>query len=86
MAELKSKSQPEDVSTFPRDLDWSRKNSIILAIGVFLLAIGYIILAMVNREGSNVAGRISPFLIFFGYIVIIGSVLAGGKTKDRPEE
>jgi hypothetical protein len=82
MAEIEEKNSSDTHKDLPQDLDWSQKNTIILVAGILLLAIGYVMLAFVDREASNIAGRISPILILSGYVVVISSVLAGGNSKD----
>ena len=80
----KFESAPEPA--FAQDLRWSRKNTIVFAAGVGALAAGYVFLALARRDISALAGRLSPFLIMVGYLIVIGSVLIDDKRGDQKED
>lgn len=53
---------------------YTRKNYIIFAIGVLLIALGYVVMA--NGETTSVQSvTIAPIMLFLGYIVVIPAAL-----------
>jgi hypothetical protein len=55
--------------------DFGSINILLLVIGLFLLAVGGVILTLANETASNFAGYLSPFLLFAGIILIVISFL-----------
>lgn len=53
----------------------SRKNVTMFVVGIFVAALGYILLTQTNPAGNNWASYISAFSITIGYIVVALSLI-----------
>ena len=51
-----------------------KKRTIIFAVGLFLLVVGFLVLNQANPAADNMAGKVSPLLILGGYGVIFWSL------------
>lgn len=59
---------------------FGRTNWLLLAGGLLLLAVGFWVLTLADDRASNLAGRLSPFLILGGYgLVFISLILRAPK-------
>lgn len=58
-------------SIVEKNREFEKTNYILIAIGISLLIIGYVLLAFVNSDASNFPGYLSPFIIFISVLMII---------------
>lgn len=55
---------------------FGRTNWLLLAAGLALVVIGFFVLSFADERASNLAGRISPFIILGGYgLLFVGLIL-----------
>jgi len=54
---------------------FGRANWILLAVGLVLLVVGFVVLSMADERASNLGGRISPFLILGAYALVFVSLI-----------
>jgi len=54
---------------------FGRVNWLLLALGLVLLVVGYVVLSMADERAANLAGRLSPFLILGAYGLIFVSLI-----------
>ena len=68
------KTSDQGQSPSPRD-GFGRANWLLLAMGLVLLVVGYVVLSMADERAANLAGRLSPFLILGAYGLIFVSLI-----------
>jgi hypothetical protein len=62
----------------------SKRGKKVIGIGIFLLAIGFLVLTKTDPQGQNFASIISPFLIIGGYVTIaVGIILPDKKVTSN---
>ena len=54
----------------------SKRGKIIIATGIGLVIIGFLVLTKTNPQGDNWASIISPFLLIGGYITIAIGIIS----------
>lgn len=54
----------------------SKKGKIIIAAGIGLVIVGFLVLTGTNPQGDNWASIISPFLLIGGYITIAAGIIS----------
>lgn len=57
------------------DTRWTKTNWLLMALGVATLAIGFVILAMVDARAQNFAAHLAPITILGGYALIFVSIV-----------
>ncbi|MFA5780154.1 MAG: hypothetical protein WC947_08445 [Elusimicrobiota bacterium] len=54
----------------------SKRGKIIIATGIGLVIVGFLVLTKTNPQGDNWASIISPFLLIGGYITIAIGIIS----------
>lgn len=54
----------------------SKRGKIIIATGIGLVIVGFLVLTETNPQGDNLASIISPFLLIGGYITIAIGIIS----------
>jgi len=54
----------------------SKRGKIIIATGIGLVIVGFIVLTKTNPQGDNWASSISPFILIGGYITIAIGIIS----------
>ncbi|PIU83213.1 MAG: hypothetical protein COS68_05285 [Elusimicrobia bacterium CG06_land_8_20_14_3_00_38_11] len=54
----------------------SKRGKIIIAVGIGLVIVGFLILTETNPQGDNWASVVSPFLLIGGYITIAIGIIS----------
>lgn len=71
------------------DFPLQRKNYILLAIGVFMIFLGFVLMAtegFIDATEFSLSLYVSPFLIIGGFAEIIYALLVKGKTEASDSE
>ncbi|MBU2575361.1 MAG: hypothetical protein KKH28_14935 [Elusimicrobia bacterium] len=65
-----------------------KKGYIVLAFGLALIALGYVLLKKVDPAGENIYAKLSPFALLAGYLLIPAALYmrkgAAPKDSDPP--
>ena len=54
----------------------SKRGKIVIAVGIGLVVIGFLVLTKTNPQGDNWASILSPFLLIGGYITIAIGIIS----------
>ncbi|MEW6557310.1 MAG: hypothetical protein AB1349_08145 [Elusimicrobiota bacterium] len=54
----------------------SKRGKIIIAAGIGLVIVGFLVLTKTNPQGDNWASIVSPFLLIGGYITIAVGIIS----------
>jgi len=64
---------------------WTKSNNLLLAAGLGLLVLGYILLGQGNWD-SKIALNVSPVILVLAYLVVIPLSIIFYKKNDKEEE
>ncbi|MBN1384295.1 MAG: hypothetical protein JW983_05380 [Elusimicrobia bacterium] len=54
----------------------SKRGKVVIAIGIGIVIIGFLVLTKTNPQGDNFASSLSPFLLVGGYITIAVGIIS----------
>jgi hypothetical protein len=80
----KSKQQKQAHAARPKGLGISETGQKVIAAGVVVLIIGYLVLTRTDPAGQNWASVLSPFLILGGYLMIGVGILFPSVRAESP--
>ncbi len=66
----RQKARAQDNAKMP----FSKKNYLLLAMGVAIITVGYIIMRMENEVDGFISLNVAPLLLLFGYLEIIYAI------------
>lgn len=64
---------------------FSRRNYMLLLIGVLLVVVGYTMMRVENQVDGFISLYVAPLLILGGYLEIIYAILWRQKSESAPE-
>ncbi len=77
----------ETVGRSPERLPFGPKNYKLMAVGVAILVLGYVLLGMEKfkdvEEGFSIALHVAPVVILAGYAEIIYAIMVRDKAGER---
>jgi len=63
---------------------FSRKNYVLMLIGVLAIVVGYVIMRLENEVDGFISLYIAPIILLAGYLEIIYAILWRPKKQDVP--
>lgn len=86
-APKKQKGDPVNAPSFGQELPFDRMNYILMAIGVAILAIGFILMGQdefVDANEFSVSLYVAPLIVMAGFIEIIYAIMYRSKKDKTP--
>jgi len=80
---MERKKAPIEPHVPAEESRFGRTNWLLLAVGLALLVVGFVILALADERAANFAGRLSPFLIVGAYATMfVGLIYRSGDGRN----
>ena len=64
---------------------FERRNYVLLALGVVLVVVGYVLMRMENEVDGFISLYLAPLLILGGYLEIIYAILWRSQAKEEAQ-
>lgn len=80
--EIKKKAKK---SAVPKELPFGRENMFILAIGLVILVVGYILMAQPPVD-SFWSLTLAPIVLMIAYLIVIPYAIMHGHKKNKSEQ
>lgn len=79
------KQKKQILKELPKPQGISKRGKKVMALGIFTVVIGFIVLSLADPAGANFAAHLSPFLLIAGYSAIGVGIILPDNTESETQ-